>query len=49
MIEEEAERLVLGVEDFRILVPISEIVSAHLFDSLAFERFNPLPSATEEE
>jgi hypothetical protein len=46
MIEEEAERLVLGVEDFRILVPVSEIVSAHLFDSLAFEKFNPLPHET---
>lgn len=46
MIEEEAERLVLGVEDFRILVPVSEIVSAHLFDSLAFEMFNPLPHET---
>lgn len=40
MIEEEVERLVLGVEDFRILMPISEIISAHLFDSSAFEKFN---------
>jgi len=40
LIQEENERLVTGVDDFRILVPITEIISAHLFDSQAYEKFN---------
>lgn len=43
LIKEENERLVNGVDDFRILMPITEIISAHLFDSQAYEKFNSLP------
>lgn len=43
LIQEENERLVTGVDDFRILMPITEIISAHLFDSQAYEKFNSAP------
>ena len=41
LIEEDESRLTRGVDDFQIVVPVSEILSANLFDWVAFERFNP--------
>jgi hypothetical protein len=40
LIAEDESRLVRGVEDFQVVVPVSEVVSANLFDWEAYQRFN---------
>jgi hypothetical protein len=34
-------RLVRGVEDFQVVIPIAEVLSTNLFDPDAYSRFNP--------
>jgi hypothetical protein len=34
-------RLVRGVEDFKIVIPVAEVLSVNLFDPDAYQRFNP--------
>ena len=46
LMEEDESRLVRGVNDFQVVIPVSEVLSANLFDWEAYERFNELtPSA----
>jgi hypothetical protein len=40
LMAEDESRLVRGVEDFQVVVPVSEVVSANLFDWEAYQRFN---------
>jgi Family of unknown function (DUF6338) len=40
LMEEDESRLVRGVNDFQIVVPVSQVVSANLFDWEAYQRFN---------
>jgi hypothetical protein len=37
---EDESRLVRGVDDFQIVVSVSQVVSANLFDWEAYQRFN---------
>lgn len=39
---EDETRLVRGVGDFQVVIPIAEILSANLFDPDAYQRFNPV-------
>jgi Family of unknown function (DUF6338) len=41
LIEEDESRLVRGVSDFQIVIPVGEVLSASLFDWDAYARFNP--------
>jgi hypothetical protein len=41
MMEDDPARVVEGVDDFQIVVPVSEVLSANLFDWAAYSRFNP--------
>jgi hypothetical protein len=40
LIESDESRLVRGVTDFQIVIPVSEVLSANLFDWEAYQRFN---------
>jgi hypothetical protein len=40
LMDEDESRLVRGVNDFQIVVPVSQVVSANLFDWEAYQRFN---------
>src|SRR4051812_41091989 len=42
LMEEDESRLVRGVNDFQIVVPVSQVVSANLFDWEAYQRFNEI-------
>jgi hypothetical protein len=42
LMEEDESRLVRGVNDFQIVVPVSHVVSANLFDWEAYQRFNEI-------
>lgn len=42
LMEEDESRLVRGVNDFQVVIPVSEVLSANLFDWEAYERFNEL-------
>jgi hypothetical protein len=41
LIEDDESRLVRGVDDFQIVIPVAEVQSAGLFDWDAYGRFNP--------
>jgi hypothetical protein len=45
IIEENNAFLLGGVDDFQIIVPVSEISSANLFDPSAYERFQTSAAA----
>jgi len=40
LMREDQSRLVRGVNDFQVVVPVSEVLSANLFDWDAYSRFN---------
>ena len=42
LMEEDESRLVRGVNDFQVVIPVAEVLSANLFDWEAYERFNEL-------
>lgn len=42
LLAEDESRLVRGVEDFQVVIPVAEVVSANLFDWEAYLRFNPV-------
>jgi hypothetical protein len=48
LMEEDESRLVRGVNDFQIVVPVSQVVSANLFDWEAYQRFNEVPLECEQ-
>jgi hypothetical protein len=41
LIEEDESRLIRAVDDFQLVMPVSEILSANLFDWRVYDRFNP--------
>jgi len=41
LIADEQERIVTGVEDFEVVLPVSKVISAANFDPTLFGRFNP--------
>jgi hypothetical protein len=45
LIAGDESRLVRGVDDFQIVVPVSYVASANLFDWEAYQRFNDLSEA----
>ena len=46
LIEEDESRLVRGVDDFQVVIPVAEVLSATLFDWVAYQHFNsPAPPA----
>ncbi|HEX7335983.1 MAG TPA: hypothetical protein VF252_02145 [Gemmatimonadales bacterium] len=47
LMEEDESRLVRGVSDFQVVIPVSEVLSANLFDWEAYERFNELTPPSE--
>jgi hypothetical protein len=44
---EDESRIVRGVDDFQIVVPVSQVISANLFDWEAYQRFNEIESSQE--
>ncbi|HST07359.1 MAG TPA: hypothetical protein VLJ83_04270 [Gemmatimonadaceae bacterium] len=47
LIADDESRLVRAVDDFQLVVPVSEILSANLFDWHVYDRFNP-PVSTQQ-
>jgi len=45
---EDESRLVRGVEDFEIVIPVAEVLSANLFDPDVYGRFNPPKPAAQQ-
>jgi hypothetical protein len=41
LMEEDESLLVRGVEDFQLVIPVAEVLSANLFDPDIYRRFNP--------
>ena len=49
LMDEDESRPVRGVDDFQIVVPVAQVISANLFNWEAYQRFNAIESSLESE